>query len=365
MSKLSEEKINSNEEKLNVEHTISDIKIEDHLSDEFKNDLVKMMNKEYEKEDTNTINCDSKINRLKRVFYKNSGSSKKRFSSFRKFAIVFSLFIVISGITFGKNFTDFVAHIFSNQDKSVDLAIENGYYQNVDMDYIVHDEVGIKVDYIYADSTCIYIAFNVQTEEEFKWIYLQDMTITNENGEVIYSTDEKRVSYQSVLKKNSKKNTIILARFYSINQEFIDYSKLNIDILQVVLVKDDDDEKNIFNNWNYELAVEKTKTDNEIMYAINSEKMIKNYNIKQKNFRLNLDLEFNDSLIDNVNVSRNNIYIMDEDKKVYYCNDFYSYNHNSIKINFPIDNSNSKNFKLIIKNNENKVLIFYLYRKDG
>ena len=367
MSKLEKNLNIDSIEKIDNADRNSDIKIEEHLSDDFKNNLVKMMTEEYEKDEKESIKEDSKTNKLKRLFYKNNNNYKNRrsYSFPKRLAILFTLFIIVSGVTFGKNFTSLVAKIFSNQDKSVDLSIENGYYQNIDMDYIFHDGVGIKVDYVYADESCIYIAFNVESEEEFKWIYLQDMTITNENSEVIYSLAQKRVSYQAALKRISKNNTIILAKFYSINQDFIDYSKLNIDILQVVLVKDDDNEKNIFNNWNYELEIEKTNSDTEILYAVNSEKMIKNYNIKQKNFRLNIDIDFNYSLIDNVNVSRNNIYIMDENGNNYYCNDFYSYNHNSIKMNFPIDNSNSNNYKLIIKNNENKILVFYLFKKDG
>ena len=367
MSKLEKNLNIDSIEKIDNADRNSDIKIEEHLSDDFKNNLVKMMTEEYEKDEKESIKEDSKTNKLKRLFYKNNNNYKNRrsYSFPKRLAILFTLFIIVSGVTFGKNFTSLVAKIFSNQDKSVDLSIENGYYQNIDMDYIFHDGVGIKVDYVYADESCIYIAFNVESEEEFKWIYLQDMTITNENSEVIYSLAQKRVSYQAALKRISKNNTIILAKFYSINQDFIDYSKLNIDILQVVLVKDDDNEKSIFNKWYYELAVEKAKTDTEILYAVNSENMIKNYNIKQKNNILSIDIIFNDSLIDKLDINRNNIYIEDDEGNFYYFNDYYIFNNNNIKMNFPIKISNSKKLKFVFRNNEEKTLIFYLYRKDG
>ena len=342
---------NPNDENIDGKHSINDIEIEEHLRDEFKDDLVNMMNIEYEKEDT--VNGVFKI--IKKI---------SKLSFFRRFVIVFSLLIIVSGITFGKNFTSFVSHIFSNQDKSVELAVDNGYYQNVNIDYINHDGIGIKVDYIYSDETCVYIAFNIQTEEEFKWIYLQDMTLINEKNETIYSITESRVIYQPILKKISKTNAIVLAKFYSINQEFVNYSNLNINISQVVLVIDDNNEKSVTDNWNFKLDVENPKLAPEKLYLVDSEKMIKNYNIKMKNYRLSIDMEFTYPLMENLNIDRNNTCIIDEEGNYHYCNDFYSFNNYRIKMDFPINNLDNKNIKLIFKNDE-KILTFYLYRKDG
>ena len=173
------------------------------LSEEFKDNLVKKMDEEYSK------NKNDKLKDFSNDF------KKKSLSFSQRFAIVFSLFIIISGVAFGKNIVDWAREVFSNQDKSIELAIENGYYQNIDMDYIYHDGVGIKVDYVCSDESCIYLAFNIKTEEEYNDLYLEGIELKNENDEIIYNKDSDECIIETQIKRITKYNNIVLTKFYN------------------------------------------------------------------------------------------------------------------------------------------------------
>ena len=60
MSKLEKNLNIDSIEKIDNADRNSDIKIEEHLSDDFKNNLVKMMTEEYEKDEKESIKEDSK-----------------------------------------------------------------------------------------------------------------------------------------------------------------------------------------------------------------------------------------------------------------------------------------------------------------
>ena len=255
MSKLEKNLNTDSIEKMDNVSRKNDIKIEEHLSDEFKNNLVKMMTEEFEKDGKESIKEDSKTNKLKRLFYKNNKNYKNRggYSFPKRLAILFTVFIIVSGVTFGKNFTNLVAKIFSNQDKSVDLAIENGYYQNIEMDYIFHDGVGIKVDYVYADESCIYIAFNVQTEDEFDEIYIEKIEIEDELRNKIFSNilENEEGYYNIQTKRINKHNCYTIFKFYY--NKIIDFKKMYINIDEIQLLNDN--EIRVINEkWTFKLT---------------------------------------------------------------------------------------------------------------
>ena len=325
------------------------------LSEEFKDNLVKKMDEEYSK------NKNDKFKDFSNDF------KKKSLSFSQRFAIVFSLFIIISGVAFGKNIVDWAREVFSNQDKSIELAIENGYYQNIDMDYIYHDGVGIKVDYVYSDESCIYLAFNIKTEEEYNDLYLEGIELKNENDEIIYNKDSDECIIETQLKRITKYNNIVLTKFYN-EGEFIDLKKLKINILNIALEKDMI-QKAIEKQWIFEIDINDRIKTNEIKYAINSKNIIDNYNINLKNYRLKVDLIFKDLELNSTVLKRENIIIEDEEGNKYYCNDLYYLKEKELKVSFPLDtNKNVESLKLTLKfinNEKQEQIVLYLKNENG
>lgn len=223
--------------------SLKETKSNEKLSEGFKENLVKKMDEEYSK--TRKDRFKDFVNKFK--------SNSLSFS--QKFAIVFSLFIIISGVAFGKNIVDWAKEVFSNQDKSVDLAIENGYYQNIDMDYIYHDGVGIKVDYLYNDESCIYIAFNVKTEEQYDEVLIERIELKDQNNNIIFNSRADNIQVETQFKRISKNNNIILNKFYKTENRINDFDILNVIISKIVLVYDDS-EKVIEKNWKYSIEMD-------------------------------------------------------------------------------------------------------------
>ena len=354
---------------------LDNIKITEHLSEDFKNNLAKMMTEEYEKEDSKLNNKNAINNIIVKEQndnntdknYEKINRNKNKYSLPKKLAIAFCCFIVISSAVFGKNFKSMVSHIFSNQDKSVDLAIENGYYQNVDMDYIVNDGIGIKIDYVYADDTCIYVAFNVYAKEEFDVISINEIEIKTENDDLLYKRNMENSYFESSIKKVSKFNALILAKFYILRGEYIDnYNGLKINISQITIDYYNSKQETINGKWSFVVESSKKITNEEIIYSLNTNELVDEYIIKQNLYRLMLKIKFKSMKIDNNCVQRNNIYIEDNLGNKYYCNDLYIFNENNLEMNFPIVKNNLNTLKLVIKYLENdieKYIVLYFTQK--
>lgn len=350
---------------------LDNIKITEHLSEDFKNNLAKMMTEEYEKEDSK-LNIKNAINNIivkeqndnnTDKNYEKINRNKNKYSLPKKLAIAFCCFIVISSAVFGKNFKSMVSHIFSNQDKSVDLAIENGYYQNVDMDYIVNDGIGIKIDYVYADDTCIYVAFNVYAKEEFDVISINEIEIKTENDDLLYYTNIENVYFESNVKRISKSNAIILAKFYLVDKKFEDFNDLKINISQVTY-QSNNEQKTFNNDWIFFTNIDKNISNEEINYALNSEELVDSYSIRLNSNKLRLKLKFKNLNINNIN--RNNIYLEDYLGDRYYSNDWYIFNNDNLEMSFSIGNNIINKLKLYIEYNENgtdKNIVFYINQK--
>lgn len=352
---------------------LDNIKITEHLSEDFKNNLAKMMTEEYEKEDSK-LNIKNAINNIivkeqndnnTDKNYEKINRNKNKYTLPKKLAIAFCCFIVISSAVFGKNFKSMVSHIFSNQDKSLDLAIENGYYQNVDMDYIVNDGIGIKIDYVYADDTCIYVAFNVYAKEEFDVISINEIEIKTENDDLLYNANIENVYYESNVKLMSKSNAIIISKFYRIQDEFVNFANLKINISQISY-KNNNEQKTINNNWNFYTNIDKNISSEEINYALNSQELVDNYSIRLNSNKLRLKLKFKKLNINNKNINRNNIYLEDYLGNKYYSNDWYIFNNDSLEMSFSLGNNVINKLKLYLKYNDNgidKNIVFYINQK--
>ena len=343
---------------------LSNIKITEHLSDEFKKNLAKKMQEEYEKNESfSTENDNNYDTLLNNKMIKKSKTKCKTHSLVKRLAIAFSCFIIISSVTFGKNFTSLVGHLFSNQDKSVDVAIENGYYQNIDMDYIVHDGVGIKIDYLYSDDTCIYIAFNILSEEEFDVVGLYSFSVKGDDN-IIYDTNSinELVLYEEQLKRLNNKNAIIVTKLYLLDNNYSKYNSLQIDISRLSL-ENNSVQKSLINEWNFKINTDEHFKKDKVLYAIDNESLLDNYKISLENNKLFITLFFTNKEM--ISYNRNDIYLEDDNGNVFYCNDLFNYASNRITVSFSLSNNNYNNLKLSLKLRDNEKRIVFYLKKDS
>ena len=118
------EKFDKNLEEIKTE--LNNIK----LSDDFKNNLK--------------IKMEEELNKL------DAKEKARNFLFPRKLVATFACFslLITSCAVFADEIESFVAGIFSNTDRKIEEAIANGNYKEIDMEYVEHDGIGIKVDYI-------------------------------------------------------------------------------------------------------------------------------------------------------------------------------------------------------------------------
>ena len=61
-------------------------------------------------------------------------------------AVIFiTVGILTTGVVFAKDIVNFVTSLFTNSTPAIDTAVENGYVQNIDMDYVYSNDIGVKV----------------------------------------------------------------------------------------------------------------------------------------------------------------------------------------------------------------------------
>ena len=72
---------------------------------------------------------------------------------------LFSIIIISTGVVFANEILTFVKSLFINTTNSIDMAVQNGYVQQVDMDYIFSNDIGIKIDNLILDDSNLDISF--------------------------------------------------------------------------------------------------------------------------------------------------------------------------------------------------------------
>lgn len=126
---------------------------------------------------------------------------------------------ITGGIVFANQIIGFIMYLFDSN-KGVNKALENGYVQNTDMDYIpsnnssvptnaeIFNNAELKVDYIMMDDYNLGIVFNMklehnQNEEKILNISIPNLIITDENNNIIVAEFENNEKYLDYCKANN------------------------------------------------------------------------------------------------------------------------------------------------------------------
>lgn len=198
------------------------------LDDEFKSSLKIKLDEEISKQEEK-LNKKPKLNLLPRKLIPVT-------------VCLFVLFVTIQ--TFADEIESLVKCVFSNVDETVEEAIANGNYQKIDMEYVEHDGISIKVDYIIQENNNTYIAFNLLYEELYDYINFMGIKLIDEE-ENEYKIENL---YINLIDENISKNNKYMV--YKIN-EF--NSVLNRVVIENMVINNND----IINNmWELKLYEE-------------------------------------------------------------------------------------------------------------
>ena len=205
-----------------------------------------------------------------------------------------TVLICIFGITYfvhATSFLDYLMNVFNLSDinfdnKGIEDAIENGELQNINMDYIKQNGVGIKISYVLMNDLSLYIVFDIETdfslyEKDVNNVTFGDITIKNENEEIFnkYKSTVFKGNKAVVQDEHHMKNV-----FFIIAKEIPKCKELNIYANRVRFYKNDSGDKN-------DTDLNKYSVDFKLEYSIKLENNLEtadlSYNVIEKNIQNN------------------------------------------------------------------------------
>ena len=120
-------------------------------------------------------------------------------------------FITITvGVVFAKDIYNWIYEIFNpmTTSKGIINMAENGYIQNVEMEYIESNGNSIKIENILMDDYNLDIVFNLKTKNKVESVYdigISDLIITDENKNLIFCDYSNVDGYEKYCQENNIK----------------------------------------------------------------------------------------------------------------------------------------------------------------
>lgn len=206
---------------------------------------------------------------------------------------------ITSSIVFAKDISNIISGFFNNS-QGIDTAIQNGYIEKPNMEYVSSKNTKMKVDNILMDDFNLSFTLNVVCSKEFKVTNFARLDLSK----IIITDDEKRILYcndEDIFKNYCEKNNLeysyenfdshhinsglnsyikdidtdnnTLSLVYNLFADKYPKSKrLNIAISQIDLAKENSDKKIAMNGkWNCKVQIpEKFYNREEIIYKVKS-----------------------------------------------------------------------------------------------
>lgn len=175
------------------------------LEDKYKNALYLVKIEEFSYIETAEI-LGQNVQNIKNLVHRGKNELrkiliKKGFNDTNKvltiFLVVLCSGIILSGVVFAKDIRDFVnniiENIFGTYNQGITTAIENGYKEKVNSDYIKSNDIEMKIDDIILDDYNLGIVSSIKVDKktlkdlDVSKIELLDLLIMDENNNVLFA----------------------------------------------------------------------------------------------------------------------------------------------------------------------------------
>lgn len=214
-----------------------------------------------------------------------------------------TVLICIFGITYfvhATSFLDYLMNVFNLSDinfdnKGIEDAIENGELQNINMDYIKQNGVGIKISYVLMNDLSLYIVFDIETdfslyEKDVNNIEFRNLVILNEKEQYFYNKYQNKMfkGNKAVVQDEHHMKDVV----FIMASEFPESKELNINSSSIRFYKKGEKNLNL-NEFNEEFNLEyNIKLDNNV-----NNKIDMSYNIVEKKIQNN-DIKIRKAICD-------------------------------------------------------------------
>lgn len=175
--------------------------------------------------------------------------------------------VLTTSVAFAKDIDNYLKKLFNNSNIAIDMAVQNGYVQQENMDYTYDKGIGIKVDSIVLDDLNLDISFYFETKKEnVKSIRFNEFIITNDNEKTIYQSefnpvenDEELPLYNTVTWGNEPirltNTTFADSILFGLRPEKEDFKELYFDIKKIDIVYTDNRKEIIDGTWKFNVKI--------------------------------------------------------------------------------------------------------------
>lgn len=209
----------------------------------------------------------------------------RSFLKVSQLAVVLFSCLCVTYFVHATSIVDYLAGFFNLSDininnSGIEQALEKGELQNVYMDYIRAEGVGVKVSYVLMNDLNLYLVFDIETdfslkERDVNNVNFQNLIITNENDAIIYNQD---------MNDNFKGNKVVVQDehhmknlIFMISDDILESEKIDIQFSNILLYKDRGvgkneesilKENNIKLNFKYLINLDSTTVNETFSYDI-------------------------------------------------------------------------------------------------
>lgn len=220
----------------------------------------------------------------------------KRFTKVSQLAVALFCTLCVTYFVHATSFVDYLLDVFNLNDtdinnSGIEQALQNGNLQNVYMDYIRENGVGVKISYVLMNDLNLYLVFDIETdfslnEVDVSKLNFQDLTISNENNEIIfdkYSTDIFKGNKVIMQDEHHMKNLVFI-----MSDNILESNQLNIQFSNIIFYKNiSEEQKNLemnehIVNLNFTHSIKMENIESKIAIYDVKEKEIQNSNIEIK-----------------------------------------------------------------------------------
>lgn len=273
------------------------------LQEYFKNDFDDEIPSSTKKAIENTYLKIEMLNRMKSI---------KRIA-----AIIICAITLTTGVVFADDILKYITSIFTSSTESIDIASQNGYVQNVNMEFVYDKDIGIKVDNVIMDESKLDISYLYKVNDDIDKFELYEYTIKDSNNYIWYKFNYENYIYDNppiITGMHNSTNPIRLENniikesiLYSSN-EFPKCENLFIEINKIRL----NNENIIEGNWKIEVNLDDKFNEREkIIYEPSYNEHIINSEIYLTETTLKISLEI-DVLYDDNFIFNNDIILENE-----------------------------------------------------
>ena len=189
------------------------------------------------------------------------------------------LFVITTGLVFAKDIEKLVQHLFSNSSRAIDLAVEEGYVQSNNMDYIYNNGIGVKVEDIVLDDLNLDISFSYETNKEnVKTIRLENYYFYTGDNKPIHNIDSKyeeiplaeEVSWGEInesekISDKTYKNSVL----FGLRDLDYNLDEILFDIRSIRIIYNDNSVEVVEGNWSFSVKInENMKNSNKVIYSM-------------------------------------------------------------------------------------------------